>query len=262
MNFSSIIGIISAIAVFFTALITSTSSHDIFLNPHGILIVIGGTAAASIICFPLPTLFKLFKVFFQRIIGKNATQHQVVIAEIVDLARGAREDALYLQNRLPLIKTDFLKEAIDIMVQGGISEHALDIILKKRTMTHYKRYEEDAAIFKTIGKFPPAFGLLGTTLGMIGMLQNLGSPDSYKMLGPSMAVGLTATLYGIAITNFIFIPVGESLSKFNKEDEVVREMVVDGIKLLRKKEHPIVVEEHLKSFLLPGERKKLAKLAA
>ena len=76
-----------------------------------------------------------------------------------------------------------------------------------------------------------------------------------------MAIGLVATLYGIALTNFLLIPVGENLSKLNKQDETTREIVIDGIQLLLAKEHPLVVEEHLKSYLLPSERAKLKKAA-
>jgi chemotaxis protein MotA len=193
------------------------------------------------VCFPLSTYLTLVKVFFQKILGRYASKHETVIAEIVGLSKGYRDNPNYLNEQSKLLKNDFLREAIGMMVEGGIPPESLDSILRKRALTHYKRYEEEAGIFKTIGKFPPAFGLMGTTLGMIALLQKLGSPDSYKLLGPSMAIGLVATLYGIAITNFIFVPMGENLSKLNKEDEVLREMVMDGVKLIRKKEHPLVV---------------------
>jgi chemotaxis protein MotA len=110
--------------------------------------------------------------------------------------------------------------------------------------------------------FPPAFGLLGTTLGMIALLQNIGSPDSFKLIGPAMAIGLVATLYGIAVANLVFIPMGENLSKLNKEDQVSRKIVLTGVKLLRAKEHPVIVEEFLKSYLLPSERLSSVKKAS
>lgn len=262
MNLSSLVGIIAALTVFFVSIFTATQAREVFLDPHGILIVIGGTAAAGLICFPFETFVTLSKVFVQKILGKYALKHAVVIREIVDLSKGNREDANYIANHVNEIKTHFLKEALQMSLDGGVSNEAIDNILRKRALTHFKRYEEEANIFKIMGKFPPAFGLMGTTLGMISLLQKLGAPDSYKILGPAMAIGLVATLYGIAITNLILIPIGENLSKLNKEDEIVREMVMDGIKLLRKKEHPIVVEEYLKSYLLPSERERIKKIAA
>ena len=261
MNISSILGILSALTVFVLALASSTNNSAIFLNTHAILIVIGGTAAASMICYPLPTLFSLVKVIGQKILGRYSQAHEKVIMEIVDLSKGYRTDNNYLASKVGSISTPFLKEAIELMLQGGMTPAALDDILEKRALTHSKRYEKEAKIFMTMGKFPPAFGLMGTTLGMIGLMQNLGTADSFKLLGPSMAIGLVATLYGIAITNFVLVPMGENLSKLNEQDEILREMVRDGIKLLRVKEHPLVVEENLKSYLLPGERSKLKKLA-
>jgi chemotaxis protein MotA len=259
MNFSSILGIIAAAAVFLCALGTATTSWGIFMDFHGILIVIGGTLAASLICFPLKTFVTLCKVFFKKVIGKYSDAHSQVIREIVDLSKGYRENPNHLSEKVGQIQNHFLKEAVEMIIAGGFSDEAIDRILKKRAFTHYKRHEEEAGIFKIIAKFPPAFGLMGTTLGMIALLQNLGAPDSFKKLGPSMAIGLVATLYGIALTNLVLIPIGENLTKLNKEDETTREMVIDGIKLLRKKEHPLIVEEELKSYLLPSERAKVAK---
>jgi chemotaxis protein MotA len=261
MNISSLIGVISALVVFFTAIFTSTQSREVFLDSHGILIVIGGTAAASLICFPLKNLLTLFKVFFNKVLGKYSQNHSVVISEIVAIANGQADNPGFMEANIDSVKTHFLKEALELVIQGGMDDDEIDTILRKRALTHYKRHDEEASIFKTIGKFPPAFGLMGTTLGMISLLQKLGSPDAYKLLGPSMAIGLVATFYGIAVTNLILVPIGENLGKLNKEDEILREMVIDGIGLLRLKKHPLVVEEHLKSYLLPTERQALKKAA-
>ncbi len=261
MNLSSLVGVISAFIVFFTAIFTSTQARSVFLDKHGILIVIGGTAAASLICFPVKNLFVLIKVFFKKVLGQFSQAHGIVIKEIVILAEGVRDSETFLETQVDGIKTPFLKEALELLLQGGMDDDEIDTILRKRALTHYKRHEEEAAIFKTIAKFPPAFGLMGTTLGMISLLQKLGSADAYKLLGPSMAIGLVATFYGIAVSNLILIPISEHLSKLNKEDEILREMVIDGIVLLRKKKHPLVVEEHLKSYLLPTERELLKEAA-
>ena len=262
MNLSSILGILAALAVFFISIFTATPSRGIFLDPHGILIVIGGTIAASLISFKLPVFVTIFKLFFNKFLGRDAQKFDSAIKEIVELSKNNRENPSYLKDNSSSIKNPFLREAIEMMVRGGMSAEELDTILMKRAATHLKRYEEEAMIFKTIGKCPPAFGLMGTTLGMIALMQNMGSPDSYKTLGPSMAIGLVATLYGIAITNLILIPMGENLSKLSKEDEIMRDMVIDGVQLIRDKVHPLIVEEHLLSYLLPNERAKITRNAA
>jgi chemotaxis protein MotA len=246
MNLSSLIGIVSALIVLVAAIVSSSKSQAIFLNAHGILIVLGGTAAAALMCFPFRFYFGIAKIFAQKFLGNYSTRYDLVISELVDLARGVRENPDYMRTKLQTIRTPFLADALQLLIQGGIPDDAIDAILIKRAVTHAKRYDNDVGVFRTIAKFPPAFGLMGTTLGMIALLQQLGSKDAFKLIGPAMAMGLVATFYGLAM--------------INRSDETVREIVIDGLRLVRAKEHPKVVEEHLKSYLLPNERAMLKKV--
>lgn len=262
MNLSSFIGILFGAGIVIFGVLGVGNDRSVFLNSHAIAIVIGGTLAATLICFRGSTLLTLVRVFFRQVMGLKSDNYGQVIQEVVSLAKGYRNDTQFLSANVAKVRTPFLKEAIEMLVQGGIPGPQLEVILKRRALTHFKRYEEEADIFKVIAKFPPAFGLLGTTLGMIGLMQGMGSTSTAQAIGPAMAIGLTATFYGIAIANFIFIPMAENLQKMNREDEILREMVIDGIKLIREKQHPTIVEEHLKSYLLPGERGKLKKIAS
>ena len=261
MNISGVLGILAAVGMFVTSLLMTSGNKDIFFDTHGMFIVFGGTLAACMLCFPLPTLFGLFRIVFQKIIGKFTHRHEQVIREVVDLARGYRENAQFLSQAAQNIKTPFLKEAVELTVRGGITESEVDQILEMRASTLFLKYEEEASIFKTMAKFPPAFGLMGTTLGMISLLSNMGNPDSLKSLGPSMAIGLVATLWGIALANLVFLPMAENLTKLTKDDELLRDIVIEGIKLVRLKKHPAVVEEFLKSYLLPKDREKMKRAA-
>ncbi len=254
MNFSSLIGVSLALIVFVMGVVTSTKNTHIFLNEHAILVVLGGTAAAGIICFPLKLLFALVKVCVRKVLGKYAEAPHIVIKECTELARGYRDNPAHLVKAAPSIKSHFLRDCVELVVQGGVSDASLDSIMEKRAHTQTTRHEEEADIFKTLAKFPPAFGLMATTLGMISLLQTIGSPDSFKLIGPSMAIGLVGTLYGLVLANFVFIPIGEHLTKLNRDDETVRFMIMDGIRLIRKKEHPLIVQETLMSYLLPKER--------
>lgn len=262
MNFSSLLGIIAALGVFLVSVLTSTSARDIFLDPHGILVVLGGTVAATLLCFPVSTLPQMLKVILRKFLGRYGHRHEMVIREIVDLARHQAESPTDgLRDRVAGVRTEFLREALELHVDGGLSAVQVDAILRKRANIMFKRHSKEAGIFKIIARFPPAFGLMGTTIGMIALLQSLGSADAYKKLGPSMAIGLVATLYGIALANFVFVPLSENLATLNGEDELLREIVMDGLKLLRAQEHPLLVEEYLKSYLTPTERRKLGKVA-
>jgi chemotaxis protein MotA len=253
MNFSSILGLVLAVLVFVTAAVTSTSNAKVFLDAHAFLIVIGGTVAASLLSFSFTRLSSLFKIFYKKVLG-GEKEFGLVLVEIVDLARGYRENEGYLKQKAPTLQHPFLREAVTLLAEGGIEAHDLDDILNKRTKNAYHRFEEDAENFKALSKFPPAFGLLGAVIGMISLMQNLGGPDSFTKVGPSMAIALVATLYGIAVANFFFLPLGENLSRLNKKELLVRQMICDGVKLIRAKKHPFMVEEACKSYLLPAER--------
>jgi len=258
MNISSILGLLIASTVFIGGILSSTSNWKIYLNFHAFIIVVGGTIAATLVSFPIKQLVKLWKVFFAKILGKGSAPHLKVIEEVIDLSRGIQSNDNYLAENVDKIKIHFLKEAIQLQVDGGISDAKIDQVLNKRSEVHFIRYEEEAHVFKTVARFPPAFGLLGAVAGMIALMGGLGSPDSFKQIGPAMAVAMVATMYGIAIANFIFVPMGEYLSKLNKEDHLMRNIVIDAVKLLRSREHPVVVEEHLKSYLLSSERSMLS----
>lgn len=253
MNYSAVIGIILAITVAVMSAMTATSNWKIFVDYHAFMIVIGGTFAASLVSFSGKRLFMLVKVFFKKVIGKNV-EVQICMNEILEVAKGYRDDDQYLKNNLEKIKTPFFKEGLKMLSDGGIDFHEMDIILRKRAASIFQRHEEDAEIFKSLAKFPPAFGLLGAVIGMIAMMQNLGGADSFSKVGPSLAVALVATLYGIGIANFVFLPLGENLAKVNHEDAKLRDMVIDGIKMIRVKKHPLVVEEMILSHLLTSER--------
>src|SRR5947199_10423423 len=106
-------------------------------------------------------------------------------------------------------------------------------------------------MLRAIGRFPPAFGLLATTLGMIGLLQKIGQPDSQKLIGPAMSIGLIGTLYGIALANLVFIPIAENLTERTVEEITLRKMIVEGACMLRAQVNPITMREGLNSFLTP-----------
>lgn len=259
MNFSSLIGVIAALIVLVLGIITSSKNPIVFLDAHGILIVFGGTAAAALMCFPIQFYATAFRVVWKKFLGNYAIRREMVIREIVDLAKGQRENPEYIKNNVAKIKTPFLADAIGMVLQGGFDEEVLEEILYKRAGVLTKRYDQEVGVFKTIAKFPPAFGLMGTTLGMISLLQNLGGKDAQKLLGPAMAIGLVATFYGLTLANLVLTPIAENLSSLNRDDEALRLMVIDGVRLLRQKEHPKVVEEYLKSYLTPTERINFSK---
>lgn len=236
------------------ALEATTPDMRFFLDFHGILIVVGGTAAAASISFPLIKVLSLLKVFILRVLGRNKVDFQGVVSQLLELNKKASIGITAINDALPGLKHAFLKEAVSLVGSGVLSEKEIRTALEQRLKTIESRYMHEANMFRTIGRFPPAFGLLATTLGMIGLLQKIGQPDSQKLIGPAMSVGLIGTLYGIALANLVFIPIAENLTERTQDEIALRRMIVEGVVMLKSQVNPITMRESLNSFLLPKDR--------
>lgn len=254
MNFSSILGLLFGVGVMYTAMTATTPDLSFFLDFHGILIVCGGTAAAASISFPINKVLALFKVFLQRVLSKRDSDYQAIITQILELNKKATLGLSALKESATSIKHPFLKEAVEMVAQGILTETEIRHTLDQRVKTTEARYNYEANMFRTIGRFPPAFGLLATTLGMIGLLQKIGQADSQKLIGPAMSVGLIGTLYGIALANLVFIPIAENLTERGKEEITLRKLIVEGAMMLKSQANPISIRESLNSYLAPKER--------
>ncbi|MBC7693253.1 MAG: MotA/TolQ/ExbB proton channel family protein [Methylotenera sp.] len=257
MNFSSIIGFLGAAAVLAFAVLEAKGASAVLLNIHALMIVVGGTAAAACVCFPIGRIIRLTLVALKKLVGAAGQDYQAIIREVISLAEGMQRDPNYPRTAVNSVKNEFLREGLQLLVNGATEDQLWDI-MSARMDTFKRRQAEEVNMFKTLARFPPAFGLLGTTFGMIALLNELGGADAQKKVGPAMAIGLVATLYGIAIANFVFVPIGENLSAANSEGYNARKMILEGLMMIKRKTHPILVEEKMKSFLLPAERARLA----
>jgi chemotaxis protein MotA len=254
MNFSSLFGVLFGMGVLWGALTATTDNLSFFLDPHGILIVVGGTMAAASISFPVLQVMGLMKVFIMRVLGRHKADYPTTITQILELNKKASLGTSALNEMIPQIKHEFLKECVSLVAAGVLTESEIRHTLEQRLKTMELRLMQEANMFKAIGKFPPAFGLLATTLGMIGLLQKIGQPDSQKLIGPAMSVGLIGTLYGIALANLLFIPIAENLTERTNEEMALRRMMVEGALMLKQQVNPITLREGLNSFLLPKDR--------
>lgn len=149
------------------------------------------------------------------------------------------------------------------MLQDNIikGEELFDM-LEDRIANMYSHYSDEANRFKNLGKYPPAFGLMGTVLGMIALLSNLGGADAMKMVGPAMGMCLVATFLGIVVANVFILPIGDSLADNAKEINLKNRIIVEGIRLISERTNPIIVAEKLNSFLLPSDRLDWKEMAA
>ncbi|MES2964466.1 MAG: MotA/TolQ/ExbB proton channel family protein [Bdellovibrionota bacterium] len=254
MNFASLFSFVIAAAVFVGAVLASATNWRAFVNLEAALVVFGGTMAAAAISFQVDRLWIMFKVFFHRIIRGRKTDFVPLIREMMVLADLYRMNSPELPRVVQELKDPFLKEGMQALVEKFPEEQDLFRLLSTRAQTIAQRYHQEAVRMKAIAKFPPAFGLMGATLGMISLLETIGTREGQANIGPAMAVALVGTLYGIAFANMVLVPISEQLLDSAAEIHVKNRIIVEGLKHISSRKNPLLIAEELNSFLLASER--------
>lgn len=258
---TSIFGIVIAAGIIWVSVMSTTENHFIYLNALGLMLVVGGTLAAAILTYSLSAAGRFLKAFLTVFMRPRDTLPDA-INEVIALAAGARADADYLKKALPGIAHPFTKEAVRLVVDGLPVEETRSI-LRQMVSEALQRETDDAAMFRVISKFPPAFGLMGTLIGLIAMLQGMGGgEDMLKNLGPHMSVALIATFYGILTANMFLIPAAESIEKAADANSKSRMIVASGVLMIAEKTPVILIRERLKAYLDDKERAEIRTPAA
>lgn len=259
MNFSAVLGLLAAVGITAFAVLDSTKNPKIFADIHGIVIVVGGTITVALLSFSFGRLKNAFKIIFRKMMSKESDNFIDTIKLIVKLSEVYRVNPKDISNHIPTGAHPFLKDAVQLITEYGFSPDDLDDVLTNAMKGKIKRDDDEIKVWHTISRFPPAFGLLGATLGMISLLQTLGDPGAQSRIGPAMATALIATFYGLVVANLVLIPLSEKLVALSASDKVMRQIIKDGILMVVDKRHPAYIEEFLKSFLAPSLRNAGAK---
>lgn len=229
-----------------------------FVDVPSIIIVLGGSFAAVFVAYPLNKVLGIGNIFKHTItLSKISTSD--IINKIIELANVARREGLLaLEEAVDQVNDDFLKKGVMLIVDGTDPELVKNIL---ETEISYMegRHSEGKGMLDTLGSLGPAFGMIGTLIGLVAMLKNLDDPSS---IGPSMAVALITTFYGSVIANLIFIPMSNKVNLKSKEEVLVREIMVEGLLSIQAGENPRIIEEKLKAFLPPSLRKAGAAAGA
>ncbi len=253
MNIYSIIGLVSAAIVLVTGFFLATDDMMMFWDFPSLFIVVGGSIAAISISFQMNKVFALLKVFLNKVIkGKSEIDFPEVIADILRVAQAYQTGGV--KKALETSKDPYLNEGLQLVQEGVMDADTIYEIMESRKDTIYASYLSDAEKFKTMGKYPPAFGMMGTTIGMVVLLANLGGEDAMQKVGPAMGVCLITTLYGVIISNMAIVPIGENLENGAKQLKIKNNIILAGIVLIIEDTNLIVMAEKLNSFLLPAQR--------
>lgn len=228
----------------------------LFINIPSLLIVFGGTIATLFIRFSIKEAFQVFGTVKHSFFLKSNNSAEV-IREFVQLAQIARKDGLLALERVT-VEDPFMSKGINYCVDGAETGQIKDI-LTSEVQYMKARHESGRKMLKAIEVSAPAFGMVGTLIGLVNMLANMEDP---KSIGPAMAVAILTTLYGAVIANLFAIPLHDKLEIQSENEFDIKLLMIEGILGINRGENPRMLEEALYSFISPKEREELKSAAS
>lgn len=259
MNIVYLIGLLLAFFfVFFgimvdvnAAKVVDPNQLTLFIDPASILIVIGGTIAVVVACYPkqVRSMLKHFRIM----LGAKTFNPEKYIDELVELAQIARKNGLLaLEERANAQPDPFFKQAIMLIVDATDPDRVRSILTNDIEQTS-ARHQEVIAMYERGSNAAPAFGMIGTLIGLVKMLYGLSDADM-SSLGPNMGVALITTFYGSLLAHVVFNPIAANLTARDEEEMVCREIILEGIMAIQSGENPKYLRERLLTFTNQNKR--------
>lgn len=258
MDFATVVGLGAGTVLLGIAFLLASPTPGIYADLNSVIIVMGGTTAAVLVSLPLARVLKFVNV------AKNAFRQEnrsavVLISTLVKFAEIARRDGiLALENATAEADDEFLVKGIQLAVDGTDPTVIKETMEAELEFTE-TRHEDGKKIFDLATKYAPAFGMIGTLIGLVAMLAGLDDP---KSIGSGMAVALITTLYGAILANLVFGPLADKLDIRNQEEGLMKQIVISGVMSIQAGDNPRIVAQKLKIFLPPGEREEKEGAAA
>ena len=261
MDIATIIGLVLGIGLIGGSMFLAGLNYGLsignFWNLESMMIVLGGTLSATAIAFRLNEVKRVFGLI-SFVFKKPAFQLGSIVDDVVVLGEAYRKDRQSLEQQASNVKNRFLQDGV-VFITQGVSLEDLREIMETREEYRERREANEAGLMKTLGTYSPAFGMVGTLIGLIMMLLGMGSSEGGDMaaqLGTSMSIALITTFYGAVLANLFFLPFAEKINSRNKENTVCGELIIEGLSLIHQKKHPIVIRDMLNSYIPPSERKQ------
>jgi chemotaxis protein MotA len=247
---TTLIGIAAGLGGLLVGAMMEGSKIPAFLNIPALVIVLGGTAGATLAGSSLER-FKAIPSLYKRAIDGGGVDLRARLQLMVSFAEKARREGLLaLDDELQHVEDEFTRKGLQLVVDGTDPELVREI-LENEIDGMSSRHAAAAMPFEKAGGFAPTMGILGTVMGLVHVLENLDAPET---LGPAISGAFIATLYGVGSANVIFLPVANKLKLLSREEEDLRYMTLEGILAVQAGDNPRVVADKLSSFLAPEQR--------
>lgn len=254
MDLATIIGFVAGVGVLIFGM---SSDMGAFIDAPSVVLTLGGGLVSTIMSVSLEDFLKIGKAF--PLILRNKMQSPFKIIQVlVEMSQKARREGLLaLESAGDELDDTYLKKALELVVDGVEPEVIKDSMqLELDNMA--VRHGSVIGLFKTAASMFPAWGMIGTLVGLVLLLKALDDPSK---IGPAMAVALITTFYGSVMANFLCTPIANKLSGKSDEEIRIKEMMIEGVLSIQSGENPRIMEHRLKTFLSPEEKTQYEKLA-
>ncbi len=249
MDLATIIGIGLGLALIIFAILLG-SSLAIFLHIPSIMIVIGGSTAATLIAFKLEEIIGVIGVVKNAFFAVESDLSKI-IELLINLSKKARREGLLaIDKEVSELEDTFMKTGLEMAIDGSEPE-SIKGVMETELAYAMERHNKGAQIFNALGMYAPAFGMIGTLIGLIAMLQKLEDPSQ---IGGGMAVALITTFYGALAANLIYLPIAGKLQNRSAEEAIQKEMIIQGVLAIQAGEHPKILTVKLLNFIPPKLR--------
>ncbi len=255
MDIASIVGIVLGLFFFAMSVILDKGVSGLvaFWNAPSIMITVGGAVASVMIIHPMDKFVNALKSV-GKVFNNQVMDEAGVIKNIIELSNVARKEGLLaLEEAADGIDDAFLKKGIMLVVDGTDPELVRNI-LETELIFIGGRHKEVATFWEKLAEMGPAWGMIGTLIGLINMLGSLDDPSA---IGPAMAVALLTTMYGSLLANLFATPFAEKMKIKSGQEMLLKEVMIEGLLSIQAGENPRVIEEKLKAFLAPALRAAL-----
>ncbi|MFC1677641.1 motility protein A [Planctomycetota bacterium] len=252
MDIATIIGVLLGLIVIIGAIAVGAGAA-MFFNIPSLAITMGGMLCATLIHFSLPQFLGIFAIIKKTIVSKLPTQSELIQQLVNYAAINRRDGALALEQEMKNVNDLFLVKGVQMLVDGQESEHIRDL-MSLEIQYLQERHSSGKKILEFMGAAAPAFGMIGTLIGLIQMLSNLDDPSG---LGEGMATALVTTFYGAFSANLIFIPLAGKLGIYSQAEITIKEMITEGICAIAQGENPTAVREKMQTFVSQGRREDI-----
>lgn len=252
MDIATVIGVFLGFFVVVGAIVVGGGWQS-FVHIPSLAITIGGMLCATLIHFSLPQFLGIFSVVKKTIVSKIPPASELIQNMVNFAAINRRDGALALEQQIPKMNDLFFVKGLQMLVDGQDPEGIRELLSLEIEYLR-DRHSTGKKILEFMGAAAPAFGMIGTLIGLVQMLRNLSSPDQ---IGGGMAVALLTTFYGAFSANLIFIPLAGKLGIYSKAETTAKEMIVEGICAIAQGDSPTVIREKMQAFVSQSRRREV-----